>query len=72
MKDIHLKLRVGNGNGRPQDAVGWRMAERASRHSMVMGDLLDLAFSLDYNSHPDFAGVQLNLIDFKRSDDSAK
>jgi hypothetical protein len=28
---------------------------------------LDLAFTVDYNSHPDFGGVQLTLIDFARS-----
>jgi len=28
--------------------------------------VLDLAFTVDYNEHPDFGGVQLNLVDFAR------
>jgi single-stranded-DNA-specific exonuclease len=68
MKDIHLKLRVSNGGGaRPQDVVGWRMAERATRESLLLGDTLDLAFTVDYNTHPDFGGVQVTLADFARS-----
>jgi single-stranded-DNA-specific exonuclease len=73
MKEKHLKLRVisgGNtGNGRSQRAqevVGWRMAERAKLDSLLLGDVLDLAFTVDYNTHPDFGGVQLTLADFAR------
>jgi single-stranded-DNA-specific exonuclease len=73
MKEKHLKLRVaaaspkGNGQSqRPQEVVGWRMAERAARESLLLGDVLDLAFTVDYNTHPDFGGVQLTLTDFAR------
>ena len=66
MKETHLKLRVSNG-GRPQDVVGWRMAERSVQEALVVGDRLDLAFTVDYNTHPDFAGVQLTLSDFARA-----
>jgi single-stranded-DNA-specific exonuclease len=73
MKEKHLKLRVapaaGNGNGRPQrpqEVVGWRMAERAAQEALLLGDVLDLAFTVDYNTHPDFGGVQLTLTDFAR------
>ena len=75
MKEKHLKLRAvpadPNANGgrfqRVQDVVGWRMAERVANSPLLAGDVLDLAFSLDYNEHPDFGGVQLTLADFKRS-----
>ena len=43
------------------------MAERVAQESLLAGDRLDLAFTLDYNQHPDFGGVQLNLLDFIRS-----
>src|SRR5271165_4577287 len=73
LKEKHLKLRVapagGTGNGEPQRAqevVGWRMAERALQEPLLMGDVLDLAFTVDYNTHPDFGGVQLTLADFAR------
>ena len=73
MKDIHLKLRVtaeDSSQRRPQEVVGWRMAERANAESLLLGDLLDLAFTVDYNTHPDFGGVQLTLSDFARSPQS--
>ncbi|HVP56368.1 MAG TPA: single-stranded-DNA-specific exonuclease RecJ [Candidatus Eisenbacteria bacterium] len=74
MKEKHLRLRVvpagapGNGNQqRTQEVVGWRMADRSLQEALLLGDTLDLAFTVDYNTHPDFGGVQLNLADFARS-----
>jgi single-stranded-DNA-specific exonuclease len=72
LKEKHLKLRVvaneRNANGtkfqRGFDALGWRMAERATPESLLLGSELDLAFTVDYNEHPEFGGVQLNLLDF--------
>ncbi len=72
LKEKHLKLRVvaneRNSNGskfqRGFDALGWRMAERATQESLLLGSVLDLAFTVDYNQHPEFGGVQLNLLDF--------
>jgi single-stranded-DNA-specific exonuclease len=73
LKERHLKLRVvptattGNGGSqRACEVVGWRMAERGTRESLILGDTLDLAFTVDYNAHPDFGGVQLTLVDFCR------
>ncbi len=73
LKEKHLKLRVvpENNDGRWQkahEAVGWRMAERSSQESLALGDVLDIAFTLDYNDHPDFGGLQLTLVDFARTD----
>jgi single-stranded-DNA-specific exonuclease len=74
MKEKHLKLKVSSAasNGttkfqRAQEVVGWRMAERATQESLLLGDVLDLAFTVDYNTHPDFGGVQLTLSDFSRT-----
>jgi single-stranded-DNA-specific exonuclease len=74
MKEKHLKLRAvpanPDANGgcfqRAQDVLGWRMAERAAQDPLLAGDVLDLAFTVDYNEHPDFGGVQLSLVDFTR------
>ena len=40
------------------------MADRVAENSLLPGDALDLAFTVDYNEHPEFGGVQLNMIDF--------
>ena len=74
LKDKHLKLRAissdqatgKTGWQRAHDVIGWRMADRVEYSSLLPGDRLDLAFTLDYNEHPEFGGVQLNLVDFTR------
>jgi single-stranded-DNA-specific exonuclease len=76
LKEKHLKMRVvsESNDGRWQKAhevVGWRMAERSSQESLALGDILNIAFTLDYNDHPDFGGVQLTLVDFARSEKGA-
>jgi hypothetical protein len=47
------------------NAMGWRLAERAQDQKLLPGDLLDIAFNLGYNDHPDFGGLELSLRDFK-------
>ncbi|HLI63217.1 MAG TPA: single-stranded-DNA-specific exonuclease RecJ [Terriglobales bacterium] len=70
LKETHLKLRAisaaTEGQARAQDVLGWRMAERAAQELLLAGDVLDLAFAVDYNEHPEFGGVQLSLVDFAR------
>jgi single-stranded-DNA-specific exonuclease len=46
-------------------ALGWHMAERVQQAQLIPGDNLDIAFSLDYNDHPDFGGLELSLRDFR-------
>ena len=79
LKDKHLKLRAisseplrGERRFEPaREILGWRMAERAAQDPLLAGDLLDLAFSVDYNEHPDFGGVKLNLLDYARVERTA-
>ncbi len=72
LKDQHIKLRVkqttvaeNGGNSRSFDALGWRMAKTHKIPSL--GDVVDLAFTLDENLHPDFGGLQLRICDFEAS-----
>jgi single-stranded-DNA-specific exonuclease len=46
------------------NALGWRMAERVQQAKLLPGDTMDIAFTLDYNDHPDFGGLELSLRDF--------
>jgi single-stranded-DNA-specific exonuclease len=46
-------------------AMGWRMAERWQQEQLLPGDVFDIAFSLDYNDHPEFGGLELSLRDFR-------
>jgi len=76
LKEQHIKLRVGHAklgekqiSSRPFDAMGWRMAK--IREPLVLGDTIDLAFTLDENIHPDFGGLQLIIRDFAHSNDAS-
>jgi len=33
---------------------------------LLPGDLLDIAFALEENEHPEFGGIELSLRDFQR------
>lgn len=71
IKEKHLKLRLthgnGNGRGRSWQAMAWRMAERVASDPLVVGDALDVAFTLEHNDHPEFGGLELRLCDFRRT-----
>jgi single-stranded-DNA-specific exonuclease len=71
IKDKHLKLRLlqasENGKGRSWQAMAWRMAERVAADPLVVGDSLDVAFTMEHNDHPDFGGLELRVADFRRS-----
>jgi single-stranded-DNA-specific exonuclease len=75
LKEKHVRMKlspgqsaVANGGWRRSltyNAMGWRLAERAQQEKLLPGDLLDIAFNLGYNDHPDFGGLELSLRDFK-------
>ena len=79
LKEKHVKLRLAQNSGgapskpgfglggRAMDALGWRMAERVAQDGFLVGDSVDLAFTLDMNDHPDFGGLQLVIEDVKRA-----
>jgi len=72
LKEKHLRLRVvsetSGSNGRAQfqafDAMGWRMFERTEKEPLVAGDMLDIAFTVEKNSNPEFGGLRLSLRDY--------
>jgi len=47
------------------NALGWRMAERMQQAHLLPGDVMEIAFTLDHNDHPEFGGLELSLRDFK-------
>ncbi|HET9742850.1 MAG TPA: single-stranded-DNA-specific exonuclease RecJ [Terriglobales bacterium] len=69
LKEKHAKLRVGQSNGkiRSFDALAWRMAERIATEGLLANDNIDLAFTLEENTHPEFGGIDLRVCDFRRS-----
>ena len=47
------------------DALGWHMAERIAEAKLIAGDSLDIAFTVGYNDHPEYGGLELLLRDLK-------
>jgi single-stranded-DNA-specific exonuclease len=77
VKNKHVKLKLappGDGKNfvRGIPAMGWRMAERLQQQKVLAGDVLDVAFTLSHNDHPDFGGLELCLVDVARVEVVAK
>jgi len=43
-------------------AVGWNLAERAIELRLVQGSLIDLAYRIRENDHPDFGGLEVEIM----------
>ena len=75
MREKHMKLKLRRYAKSPTgalarglDALGWRMAHRLETEPCAGGDLVDILFRIEQNTHPDFGGgLQLVLSDFRRS-----
>ncbi len=66
LKGAHVRLRVSAGARQPGfSALGWRWAERISGLSLAEGSRIDLAFRLRENTHPDFGGLELEIVDLR-------
>ncbi len=70
LKEKHLKLRLQRspdaGRQAPtMEALGWRMAEKCAQEPVSTGALLDIAFRVERNQHPEYGGaLQLILSDY--------
>jgi len=72
IKEKHIKLRMNQKQSDAKssysyEAMGWRMAKRLVAEPCQPGDSLDVAFTVGFNFHPDFGGLELTLEDFKKS-----
>ncbi len=43
-------------------AVGWGLAERAMQLRLVQGSLIDIAYRIRENDHPDFGGLEVEIL----------
>jgi len=65
LQEKHLKLKVARG-GKTFDALWWNQAERGA--PLAVGQLLDLAFTLDANVFQEVASLQLVIRDLHLND----
>ena len=71
LKDKHIKMKLaveqeGRKFAAGIPALGWGMAERFRQEQVLAGDVLDVAFTLEHNDHPEFGGLELRLCDVAR------
>lgn len=72
LKDKHVQLKLSPIDGAARGwkkslkykAMAWRLAEPIEREKLLVGDTLEVAFTLDHNDHPEFGGIELSLRDF--------
>jgi single-stranded-DNA-specific exonuclease len=53
-------------------AMGWGLKESCDQLQLLVGDRLDIAYTLGFNDHPEFGGLELTLRDIQRNRDSNK
>jgi single-stranded-DNA-specific exonuclease len=64
MKDEHIRMRVRDCET-VMKALGWRWAERVRALALDQGSRIDLAYRLRMNEHPDFGGLELEIVDLR-------
>jgi single-stranded-DNA-specific exonuclease len=66
MKDRHAKLQLGQ-DGANFATLGWHWAETVRALALTTGDAVDLVYRLRENEHPEFGGLELEIVDLRRS-----
>jgi single-stranded-DNA-specific exonuclease len=70
MKERHLRLELAQDSMQPRPlpgsssalrAVGWNMAARAAELGLANGSLIDLAYRIRENEHPDYGGLEAEI-----------
>jgi single-stranded-DNA-specific exonuclease len=66
MKDEHIRMRLRDDQT-VMKVLGWRWAERVRTLALDGGSRIDLAYRLRMNEHPDFGGLELEIVDLRLS-----
>ncbi len=64
MKEQHIRLQLRDDET-VMKALGWRWAERVRTLGLDQGSRIDLAYRLRMNEHPDFGGLELEIVDLR-------
>jgi len=65
LKERHIKLQLSAGEGRTIAALGWRWADRVAALGIGEGSVLDIAYQLRFNDHPEYGGVEVEIQDLR-------
>jgi single-stranded-DNA-specific exonuclease len=70
MKERHIRLELAQESAQPRPlpgssgairAVGWNLAARAAALGLAQGSLIDLAYRIRENDHPDYGGLEVEI-----------
>jgi single-stranded-DNA-specific exonuclease len=70
MKERHIRLELAQDSVQPQPlpgtsgalrAVGWNLAPRAAELGLERGSLIDLAYRIRENQHPEYGGLEAEI-----------
>jgi len=70
MKERHLRLELAQDSSQPRPlpgssgalrAIGWNMAARAAELGLAQGSLIDLAYRIRENEHPEYGGLEAEI-----------
>jgi single-stranded-DNA-specific exonuclease len=64
MKEQHVRLQLTGGSA-TYAALGWRWADRVRAMALAPGDRLALAYKLRENEHPEYGGLELEIVDLE-------
>jgi single-stranded-DNA-specific exonuclease len=48
-------------------AIGWNMAARVASLDLKQGSLIDIAYRIRENTHPDFGGLEIEIAGIESS-----
>jgi single-stranded-DNA-specific exonuclease len=66
LKERHAKLELAEGpRGVAWQALAWQQAERTRELGIVEGTLLDIVYRLRENEHPQFGGLELEVVSMR-------
>jgi single-stranded-DNA-specific exonuclease len=65
MKERHVRLELGQltsiGSGGAMRAVGWNMAGRTAELGLREGSVIDVAYKIRENDHPEYGGLEVEI-----------
>ncbi len=69
VKDRHVRLQLAQGPRASFAALGWDWMERVQRLDLKDGSIVHLAYKLRQNEHPEFGGLELEIVDLASAED---
>jgi single-stranded-DNA-specific exonuclease len=79
MKDRHIRLELVPNHApepglrpSPVQAVGWNLAWRAQQLNLQQGTIIDLAYRIRENDHPQYGGLQLEIAGLRLAQDQER